>query len=486
MTVYLVGAGPGDPGLLTVRGAEVLERADCVLHDRLAQASLLDLVPSTAEVIDVGKRPGGPVDQEAINAILVERGAAGLEVVRLKGGDPYVFGRGGEEALALLSAGVPFEVVPGVSAAIAAPAYAGVPLTHRGLSTSFTVLTGHREHGADHPTDWEALGQAGGTIVVLMGVAHRADFVPRLMAGGLAPDTPVLAVRWGTRADQQSVRTTLEELPDVDLEPPVTIVIGKVAGLDLSWFERRPLFGRRVVITRAQQKSGQLAQLLRVVGADVLEMPSIAISDPADGGVALREAAARVASYAWVICTSANAVERFVPLLRDARDFGKARIAAIGPGTAEALGCYHLVPDLVPDTFSGEALLEAFPDPPTLGAAVLIPRAAVAREVLPDGLRAKGWQVDVVEAYRTEPLRAPAEVLDEVAAADAILFTSASSVEGYIAAAGPTGMPEVVACIGPITADAARSAGLTVTVIAATATIESLVDALVAALRPVG
>lgn len=481
-----MGAGPGDPGLITVRGAEVLARADVVLHDRLSQASLLDLAPAGAERIDVGKRPGGPVDQDAINDLLVQRGSAGQEVVRLKGGDPFVFGRGGEEALALLLAGIPFEVVPGVSAAIAAPAYAGVPLTHRGLSTSFTVLTGHREHGADRPTDWEALGRAGGTIVVLMGVAHRADFVPRLMAGGLAPDTPVLAVRWGTRPDQRSVRTTLVALPDADLEPPVTIVIGRVAGLDLAWFERLPLFGRRVVVTRARHQAGELTRRMAAAGAEVLEVATVAVADPADGGAALREAAARVASYHWVVFTSANAVDRFMARLRDARDFGAAaRIAAIGPGTADALVRHHVVADLIPARFVAEALLESFPDPPEAGAAVLLPRAAVARDVLPDGLRARGWIVDVVEAYRTEPVSPPPALLSRAAAADAIAFASASSVANYVLAAGSGVAPPVVACIGPVTADAARAGGLTVTATAAAATLDSLVDAVVRALGPV-
>lgn len=484
MTVYLVGAGPGDPGLLTVRGAEVLARADVVVHDRLAQLSLLDLAPAGAEHIDVGKRPGGPVDQDAINSLLVARGAAGQEVVRLKGGDPFVFGRGGEEAQALLEAGVAFEVVPGVSAAIAAPAYAGVPVTHRGLSTSFTVLTGHRQHGADRPTDWEALGRAGGTIVVLMGVAHRADFVPRLLAGGLASDTPVLAVRWGSRPSQRSVRTTLAALPDAHLEPPVTIVIGRVAGLDLNWFERRPLFGCKVVVTRAAHQVSELVRRLAAAGAEVLEVPTIDVVGPADGGAALREAAARVARYQWVVFTSANGAGRFLALLRDARAFGAARVAAIGPGTAETLGRAGVVADLVPERFVAEALLAAFPDPPGSGGTVLLPRAAVARDVLPDGLRMRGWAVDVVEAYRTEPVAPPPAVLEEVAGTQAIAFASASSVDAWVAAAGAATVPPVVACIGPVTAEAARAHGLAVTT-AAEATLDGLVAAVVAAVRPV-
>ena len=484
MTVYLVGAGPGDPGLLTVRGAEVLAKADVVVHDRLAQPSLLDLAPAGAERLDVGKRPGGPIAQAAINRLLVERGSAGQEVVRLKGGDPFVFGRGGEEALALLEAGVPFEVVPGISAAIAAPAYAGVPVTHRGVSTSFTVLTGHREHDADRPTDWEALGRAGGTIVVLMGVAHRADYVPRLLAGGLPPDTPVLAVRWGTRPDQRSVRTTLEALPDADLEPPVTIVIGRVAGLELSWFECRPLFGRRVVVTRARHQSPDLARRLAAAGAEVLEVPTIGVVDPADGGTALKEAVARIASYQWVVFTSANAVDRVLALIRDARAFGPAQVAAVGPGTADALARAGVVADLVPDRFVAEHLLAAFPAPAGPSGRVLLPRAAVARDVLPDGLRAQGWEVEVVQAYRTQPVVPSPEVLAGVSSADAIAFASASSVAAFVDAAGAGAAPPVVACIGPVTARAAQDRGLA-PVTAGTSTLDGLVDAVVAALGPV-
>src|SRR2546423_8779283 len=248
MTVYLVGAGPGDPGLITVRGAEVLRRADVVVYDRLSVASLLDLAPPGTERISVGKAPGHPsMEQDDINALLVERGRAGQEVVRLKGGDPFVFARGGEEARALLDAGVPFEIVPGITSAIGVPAYAGVPVTYRGLSTSFTVVTGHEDPWAATETDWDAVARVGGTIVILMGVATRAAIAERLMAGGLAGGTPVAAVRWGTRPEQRTVRTTLGQLGAVELEPPVTLVIGPVADLDLRWFEARPLFGGRAV-----------------------------------------------------------------------------------------------------------------------------------------------------------------------------------------------------------------------------------------------
>jgi uroporphyrinogen III methyltransferase/synthase len=476
MTVYLVGAGPGDPGLLTVRGAEVLAQADVVVHDRLAEPSLLDLAPAGAERIDVGKSPGAPIPQDEINTLLVERGRAGQEVVRLKGGDPFVFGRGGEEAAALLAAGVPFEVVPGVTSAVAVPAYAGVPVTHRGLSTSFTVVTGHSRHAADMDLDWDALAHSAGTLVILMGVAHRTEIAARLMAAGLAPDTPVAAVRWGTRPVQQSVRTTLAQLGETVLEPPVTIVIGAVAALDLRWFEDRPLLGSRIVVCRAREQASGLAGRLRRLGADPLEVPTIEIAEPSDGGAALR-AAAGVRTYGWVAFTSVNAVERFLALVRDARALGDVEVAAIGPGTAAALATRGIVADLTPERSVAESLVEDFPAPPPGAGRVLLPQAAGARPTLARGLAAKGWNVDVVEAYRTVPARPAADILAAAAKADAIAFTSASTVANYVEAAGLHAVPPVVVCIGPVTAEAARSRGLTVSAIAEEHTLDGLVDA---------
>jgi len=482
MTVYLVGAGPGDPGLLTRRGAELLARADVVVHDRLSEISLLDLAPATAEHIDVGKSPGAPVAQEDINALLVARGRQGQEVVRLKGGDPFVFGRGGEEAQALAEAGVPFEVVPGISAAVAVPAYAGIPVTHRTLSTSFTVVTGHSRHAVDDDVDWDALARAADTIVVLMGVAHRAEIAARLQAGGLPADTPVAAVRWGTRPGQRTVRTTLGGLPHVTLDPPVTIVIGKVAGLDLRWFEGRPLFGRKVVVTRARAQASNLVERLAALGAETVELPTIEIADPADNGEALRAAAARLATYDWVVFTSVNAVDRVFRCLRDARAFGSATVAAVGPGTAGALASRGVVADLVPATAVAEALVESFPSPSGAGR-VLLPQAADARRVLADGLRARGWLVDAVEAYRTVTARPSPEALAAAATADAIAFTSSSTVTSWLGLAGAGALPPVVACIGPVTAATAAEHGVAVTVVADEHTVEGLVAALVGALR---
>jgi uroporphyrinogen III methyltransferase/synthase len=479
MTVYLVGAGPGDPGLLTLRGAEVLGRAEVVVHDRLSQSSLLDLAPVTAERISVGKSPRGPsTPQEEINRLLVDKGSTGATVVRLKGGDPFVFGRGGEEAAALAAAGVPFEVVPGVTSAVAVPAYAGVPVTHRGMSTSFTVVTGTDAPWASSETDWEAVAKVGGTIVVLMGVAARAAIADRLMRGGLAADTPVAATRWGTRPEQRTVRTTLGALAGAEIESPAVLVIGDVAALDFGWFEQRPLFGRRIVVTRARTQVSELAATLAAYGADVIEVPTIEVAEPSDGGAGLARAAACVDAYDWVVFTSTNAVERFCTPLRDARAFGRAQVAAVGSATADALRDRNVVADLVPERFVAESLVDAFP---AGSGRVLLPQAAGARPVLADGLRAKGWHVDVVEAYRTVTGRPSEAALRAAATAHAITFTSSSTVTGYLEVAGLDAVPPVVASIGPITSRAAKELGVDVTIEADPSTVDGLVEALLRA-----
>jgi uroporphyrinogen III methyltransferase/synthase len=481
MAVHLVGAGPGDPGLLTRRGAELLARADVVVIDRLVDQALVDLAPAGAERIDVGKGPGqeGP-GQDEINALLVERGRKGGTVVRLKGGDPFVLARGGEEAEALAAAGVPFEVVPGVTSAVAAPAYAGVPLTHRGLATSFTVVTGRT--GGEGP-DWEALARAGGTLVVLMGVATRAAIAERLVAGGLDPATPVAAVQWGTWPDQRTWRTTLAGLGGAPVESPAVLVIGAVAGLDLRWFEDRPLLGRRVVVTRAREQAGPLVEGLRRRGAVPVEVPVVEVADPADGGAGLARVAAGLDGFDWVVLTSANGVDRLLPLLRDSRAFGDCRVACVGPVTAAALARWHVRADLVPDEAVGEALVEAFPTAPDdRSGRVLVAQAADARPVVADGLRAAGWGVEVVEAYRTVPVTPTAAEVAEAGGADAITFTASSTVRAYLDAAGRDAVPPAVVCIGPVTAGTARDAGLDVTAVADPHTVDGLLDALVAVL----
>ena len=481
MTVYLVGAGPGDPGLLTLRGAEVLAIADVVVYDRLSVGSLLDLAPEEAERISVAKRAGEAVmAQNDINALLVERGLAGQTVVRLKGGDPFVFARGGEEAEALAAAGLHYEVVPGISSAIAVPAYAGIPITLRHSSTSFTVITGHEDPDKGGELDWDAVARLGGTIVILMGIGRLRKITDRLLAGGLDADTPAAAVRWGTRPEQHTVRATVATIADHPLEAPSVIVIGAVAAMDLSWFESRPLFGKKVVVTRPKHQVSVLARRLLDEGADTVMVPTIEITDPADDGAALRDAVADLHRYDWVVLTSANGAERFFEQLRDARDLGGVRVAAIGPGTADAIAAHNVMADLVPERFIAESLLEAFPMPHDHeNRRVLLARAEVARDVLPDGLRAMGWEVDVVDTYRTIPVVPTDEQRAEVTGADVVTFTSSSTVEHWVAAFGAESVPPLVACIGPITADTARRLGMRVDVIAEVHTIDGLVDAVI-------
>jgi uroporphyrinogen III methyltransferase/synthase len=492
MTVFLVGAGPGDPGLLTRRGAELLARADVVLFDRLVDPRLLELAPPEALRIDVGKRPGQRSHQDEINDLLLEHARRAKTVVRLKGGDPFVFGRGGEEAEVLQAAGIAFEVVPGVTSAFAAPASAGVPVTHRGLSSSVTVVSGHASD-PDSPgaVDWEALARTGGTLVVLMGMASRAEIARRLVEAGRSPDTPVLVVHRGTTSTQASARTTLAHLAEVDLGPPCTIVIGPVAALDLLDTHDRPLAGTRVVVTRARAQAAALVTALVDAGASVIELPVIAIADPPDGGVALRAEAERADTYDWIVLTSFNAVDRFVGALRDGRALGRARLAVVGAATAQALADRHLVADLVAEEETADGLVAAMPAGPsddTTPGRVLFPRAVGARDVVAPGLRRLGWDVTEVDAYRTvvagEAQSVGDHELDAASYADVLTFTSPSTVAGYADLAGPLRVPPVVACIGPVTAEAARRAGFQVDVVATDHSVDGLVAALSAFLGP--
>jgi len=484
MTVYLVGAGPGDPGLLTRRGEELLRRADVVVYDRLASPALLELVPADAERVDVGKAPGRvAMAQEQINALLVARGAAGHNVVRLKGGDPFVFGRGGEEAEACLDAGVGFEVVPGVTSAIAAPAYAGIPVTHRGMSTSVTIVAGHEDPTkADSGTDWAALAHTGGTLVVLMGAGRAADIADALLAGGRPGSTPVAAVRWGTRPEQRTVRGTLATIAELEVEAPSAIVIGDVAGLDLGWFERRPLFGRRIVVTRAREHASDLRVRLEHLGAHVIEVPSIAHES-------LEFVLPTLDRYQWLIFTSANGVDALfehglIPAGLDARALASVRVACIGPATADMLARRGIRPDLVPERFVAESLLETFPDPEGDVPRVLLARAESARDVLPDGLAARGYVVDVLAVYRTVAVVPDPTVVACVrrGEVDAVTFTSSSTVTNFCDAIGPLEHCPAVVSIGPVTSATARARGLRVDAEADPHTIDGLVDALCAQL----
>ena len=490
MTVYLVGAGPGDPGLLTRRGAELLASADVVVYDRLIDHSLLSLAPPGALLVDAGKRPAGepgarPARQDDINALLITHGRSRGTVVRLKGGDPFLFGRGGEEAEALSAAGIAWEVVPGVSSAMAVPAAAGIPVTQRGLSTSVTVVTGQvGEATGPGGVDWESLARANGTLVILMGMATRGEIARRLQAGGRPADEPVAVVEWGTTTHQRVARTTLAELESVRLGSPAVIVVGAVASLGLRSLDPRPLHGRSVVVTRAPAQAVALSRALSTAGAHVIELPVIDIADVPSERESLQRAADAVADYEWVTFTSANAVERFVPLVRDLRTFATTKLAAVGRATASALETHQLIADLVPERSNAEGLADELPGAPERGR-VLFVKAEGAGEALGLALTAKGWGVDEVIAYRTVDAPPPrAEVAAMVADADVVTFASASAVSAYLRLRDTEGrrlpVPPVVACIGSSTSVAARVAGLSVAVEPAKATMEALVVAIAA------
>jgi uroporphyrinogen III methyltransferase/synthase len=504
--VYLVGAGPGDPGLLTLRGAELLVECDAVVYDALANPALLALASVTrrdvpAEMHDVGKR-GGKVDsarQDEINALLVRLAGDGKRVVRLKGGDSFVFGRGSEEAQALARAGVAFEVVPGVTAGIAAPAYAGIPVTHRGRSTSVTFVTGHEDPAKDaSAVDWSALARAGGTIVLYMGVKSLPRIVKALTAdgdGGMSAATPAAAIQWGTYARQRTVVATLGTLEaaiaEAGLTAPVITVIGPVVSLreQIAWFDTRPLFGRRVVVTRARSQAASLSARLAAMGAEVIEMPATRI-EPLDQAP-LDAAVGRLGEYQWVVFTSQNAVRLFWESLRraglDARALANCRVAAVGPATGGALLDIGIVVDLAPERFVAEAMLDAMRAHGSLaGARVLYAAAEGAREVLPAGLAELGARVDLIPIYRSVPDAADADELRgriESGEVDAVTFTSASAVAAFVAAVGTAAARAVAAVsIGPITSEAARAAGLQVLAEASPSTIGGLADAVGTAL----
>ena len=473
MTVYLVGAGPGDPGLLTRRAVRLLSGADVVIHDRLVHPAVLALAADRAELIDVGKQPGvGPagVDrQDEINRLLVEHGGRSGCVVRLKGGDPFVFGRGGEEVEVLAAAGIPFEVVPGVTSAFGAAALAGIPVTHRGLASSVTVVTGRvGDDRAPGGVDWTSLARVGGTLVVLMGMATRAEIAQALIAGGKEPTTPVAVVEQGSLPGQRTVRTTLAHLGEVELGSPAIIVIGPVAALgsEPSPPVAGPLAGRSVVVTRSSVRAKGLVEALKGAGARVIEMPLTTQTGPADDGRALAAAAAAISDYDWVVLTSTNAVHRLMGQLRDARALGSVLVAAVGPATADALRMSGVEPDLVPPEHWAQSLIEVFVDRADgTSGRVLYPCADRAASTIPDGLSAKGWTVDRVEAYRTVALEvADPALLAAAAEADAVTFTASSSVRAYLGLrttdGRPVPVPPYVACIGPTTADTARELGL--------------------------
>jgi uroporphyrinogen III methyltransferase/synthase len=489
---YLVGAGPGDPGLLTARALELVETADVILHDRLIPAGALDAARGDAELIDVGKRPGGAATpQREIEALMIDCARGGSSVVRLKGGDPFTFGRGGEEAEALAAAGVPFEVVPGVTAGVAVPAYAGIPVTHRDDASAVAFVTGHED--PDKPgsaLDWDALAAFPGTLVVYMAVKRLGELAERLVAAGRNPAQPAAVVERGTMSGQRTVSAPLSELAaaadGAGLRPPAIAVIGPVAARAdaISWLERRPLHGRRVVVTRARAQASQLARTLSTLGAEVVELPAIRIEPRIDSDE-VRRAVDDLYSYALVCLTSPNGVRLLFQALaaagRDARALANATVAAIGPGTAAALRDHGVIADVVPERSVAEALVESLADVDVEERPVLVARAAEARDVLPDALRERGAELDVVALYETVAERPTQEQVAAARDADYLTFTSSSTVRNFVAAVGDSLPPAArVVSIGPVTSATAREAGLGVDVEAERHDVDGLVDALLA------
>jgi len=494
--VFLVGAGPGDPGLITVRGKKLIESADAVVYDALANRDLLPADAKEAghpELFDVGKRGGDTksVSQSDINELLVQLARSGKRVVRLKGGDPFVFGRGSEEAQALNDAAVPFEVVPGVTAGIAAAAYAGIPVTHRGLATSVTFVTGHEDPAkSSTQTDWKALAKAGGTIVLYMGVKTLPSIASELIAGGMPAEMPAAAVQWGTLSKQKTVTATLETIAEEaaknGISAPVITVIGWPVILrdEINWFESRPLFGRRIVVTRAAQQSQSLVDKLIELGADVIEMPATRIArlDLAP----LRQAIADIDLYQWLIFTSQNAVSIFWEQLlgggRDARALAGLAIAAVGPATAGALLERGIAVDIVPERFVAEGLLEKLGERDDVAnSRILYVTAEGSREVLPEGLESLGATVEVIQAYRSISDGSGAARLRKAldsGTVSAVTFTSASAVRGYVSVVGEEMIQKSPAIsIGPQTTEAVNEAGIELLGEAEDSTIDGLVAA---------
>ncbi len=492
--VYLVGAGPGDPGLLTLKGKAVLEQADCVIYDRLANEVLLRYAPSGCERIFAGKRGADPAARQAkINRLLISKARAGKVVARLKGGDPFVFGRGGEEALELVRAGINFEVVPGVSAGFAVPAYAGIPVTHRDLTASVSFVTGHEDPTKSVPAiDWPSLASGQGTLVFFMGVRNLPGIATQLVKYGRNPATPVAVIRWGTRANQQVVTGTLADIASkaAAIQPPALTVVGEVVKLRerLNWFERLPLFGKRIVVTRTREQARSLGDALSDLGAEVVEIPTIEIRPPASWAP-LDRAIKRLEEFHFLLVTSVHGVRNFLARLkacgRDVRDLKGLTIGAIGPATAAEFAKTGVRVDFVPSRYQTEGLLETLADFDPRGKAFLVPRAKVARDLVPRKLAERGARVEVVEAYETvAPDYQPGELERLLTPRpDLITFTSSSTASNFAKLLGNRGLSEAltgvaVASIGPVTSDTLRGLGLEVSIEAKQSTIAELVEAI--------
>ncbi|MDE2800999.1 MAG: uroporphyrinogen-III C-methyltransferase [Gemmatimonadota bacterium] len=472
--VYLIGAGPGDPELITVKGLRLIREADIILYDGLANPELLKEARRECECINVEKRPGFQrVQQDEINQMMVDFAKKGLMVVRLKGGDPIVFGRGGEEAEVLRDHEIPFEIVPGITSAIAAPAYAGIPVTHRGISPHVTIVTGTTASlEGDGEVDWEGLAKVGGTLLILMGTRKRSEIARRLIAGGRSPETPVAAVQWGSLPLQRTVKTTLGEMDAVEMANPAVIVVGKVAAMDLDWFASKPLFGKTIAVTRARTQASELVQMLRALGAQVLEVPTIAFAEPQnwrDVDCVLAD----VHSYDWLVLTSTNGTDRFFERLfkqdRDVRALGEVKIATIGAATSDRVHEWRLNVDLEAANRTSEGLLADF-SKDLSGQRFLLPRPEKSRDVLANKLRERGGEVREVVVYKTVmPECLPEKFLQLLRqdAIDLVAFTSSSTVLNLVSLLKKTrqdweSLPS--ACIGPITAQTAVAQGFDVVV----------------------
>ncbi len=501
--VYLVGAGPGDPGLITLKGKNCIEIADVLVYDYLAPATLLAYAREDAEHIYVGKKGGDhTLKQHEINQLLVDKAGAGLIVTRLKGGDPFIFGRGGEEVEVLVEAGIPYEVVPGVTSAVAAPAYAGIPLTHRKYTSTLAFVTGHEDpQKSTSNIDWHALATGIGTLVFFMGIKNLPNIVGQLTQHGMSPDTLVGLIRWGTTSRQKTVTGTLANIVQraeiAKLKAPAIIVVGAVVGLrdTMQWFENKSLMGKRIVVTRARQQASDLVNALQAAGAECLECPTIQIEPPADWQ-ALDLAIDNLGEYHWLVFTSVNGVRFFFKRLfergKDVRALHHIRTACIGPVTAERLADFGLSCDILPETYRAESVAAAFKHQDVNAKKILLPRAQEARPILPEMLMEMGALVDEIAVYHTQISHDNVAALLEGLAAntiDCITFTSSSTVKNF-----KDLIPELdfarlletvkIACIGPITADTAKELGFEVHVMAEKYTIPGLVAALIKYYEP--
>jgi len=493
--VYIIGAGPGDPGLITVKGLRCLKEADVIVYDHLVNEEIIRQAKESARMIYAGKKGGAhTLPQEEINRRLVEEAKQGNIVARVKGGDPFIFGRGGEEAETLAQADIPFEVIPGVSSAVAVPAYAGIPLTHRGYTSTLAFVTGHEDPTKDESDiDWETLAGIG-TLVFLMGVKNLRHITSNLMAYGKEGDTPAALIRWGTTEDQETLTGKLSDIArnaeDRKFSPPAILVVGDVVDLRsvLNWFETKPLFGKGIVITRPEAQAEAFADLLHAQGARVIHFPTIKIVPPEDFRD-LDKAISQLSKYQWIIFTSANGVSFFLSRLkelgRDIRDLKDIRICTIGPATAATIEKLDIRVDLVPEEFISEGVVKAFQEFDIKGTSILLPRAEKARDVIPEGLAKLGAKVDVVTAYRTVNSgrnKSELETLINEGKVDVITFTSTSTLTNFMEVMGreyviPTHVK--MACIGPVTAAAVKIAGLSADIIQERYTIPGLVDTLV-------